>query len=74
MSEEKVIDLPGITTVPIPPAKILAMAAGQGLTDCVVIGWKAGEELYFASTTSDGPEVLWMLEKAKLELLQIGQE
>ncbi len=71
---DNVTEFPGITTAPIPAAKILAGASGQGLTDCIVIGWKKDGRLFFSSTTAEGSEVLWLLEQAKLELLEMGRE
>ena len=35
----------------------------------VVIGWSDEDRLYFASTTSSGPEMTWLLDNAKNWLL-----
>jgi hypothetical protein len=55
------------------PAKVLAEAAGESLSDCMVIGWTRDGEMYFSSTTSEGPEVLWLMEQAKFALLEMGR-
>jgi hypothetical protein len=69
-----VTDFPGTTRNPTPVPKILASAAGQRLQSVIVIGWKEDGEIYFASSDSDGAEVLWLMENAKLELLEAGRE
>lgn len=56
----------------VPPQRVLTAALGSGLTDAVVIGWDADGEFYFASSVTDGPEVLWLLEFAKRRLLDEG--
>lgn len=70
MSEDSnVIDLPVITTVDLPAHKILNGALQADLETVVVIGWSKDGELYFASTTADGAEVVWLFEVGKKELL-----
>lgn len=74
MSDENtVIDFTGTTTLDMPPSKILAKAAGAGLTDVVVVGWDKDGRLYFASSSGKGPEVAWLLDNAKIELLEAGR-
>lgn len=65
-----IIDLPVITTLDHEPDKILREATGKGLTDIVIMGWDKDGELYFASSTADGGEVLWLMEHAKKELME----
>lgn len=71
MSE--VVDFPGETVLPTPVPKVLARAAGSNLTDVVVLGWTKDGELYFASSSADGAEVLWVMEQAKHELMEMGR-
>lgn len=60
-----IIQFPGPTAAPIPPATILEKAAEREFTSIVVMGFTADGDLYAASSTSDGGEVLWMMERAK---------
>ena len=60
-----VVDFNGITTLDIPPVKILAKAAGAKLKICVVVGYDEDGEFYFASSVADSAEVVWMFEIAK---------
>ncbi len=61
-----------ITTLDIPVERILRKAQEAGLTTVVVMGWDENESLYFASSVSDGGEVLWLMEKCKRDLLDAG--
>ena len=68
---ENVVEFNGITTLDIPPTRILAKAAGAKLKTCVVVGWGEDGELYFASSVADGSEVVWLFEVAKKRLLEV---
>ena len=65
-----IIPLPVITTLDIPPERILAGAQKADLTAVVVIGINEDGE-YFASSIADGADVVWMLERVKLKLLRL---
>ncbi len=65
-----VTDFPGVSRNPTPVPKILASAAGQRLQSVVVVGMKEDRTLYFASSDSDGADVLWLMELAKWELME----
>ena len=67
----EVIIMEGVTRLDLPPERILESAITVGLTDAIVIGWYKEGELYFASSISGGADVLWLLEIAKKELLDI---
>jgi hypothetical protein len=71
---ENVTDFPGPTRHPTPVARVMALAAGAKLTSAVVIGWDENGELYFRSSESSGAEVGWLLDQAKLALLESGRE
>lgn len=58
-----------ITSLPIAVERVLAGAADANLVTCHIVGEDAEGNFYFASTTSDGPNVLWDLEVAKQRLL-----
>lgn len=67
----KVIELPCITKLDLPPERILENAKpliGEGV---VIIGWDKENQLYFASSIADGGEVLWLMELAKKQLFEV---
>ena len=67
-----VVTFPGITTLDLPPERIIQRAADAGLTDVVILGYDKDGEEWFASSTADGGEVLWLLERLKLQLLRVA--
>ena len=67
----KIVELPVITKLDIPVERILRRAQEADLESVVVIGFTADGDFWFSSTQADGGDVIWLLEKAKLELLQI---
>ena len=67
----EVINLDVVTTVDLPAEKVLVAAIAHDLKDVVVVGTREDGSLYFAGTSSDGPEVLWLLERAKRKLMDI---
>jgi hypothetical protein len=74
MSNDTVTEFPGVTKHATPVARVMALAAGAKLTSAVVIGWDQDGDLYFRSSESRGPDVLWLLEQAKRELLVARDE
>lgn len=52
------------------PDRIIAEAQERGLKEIVIIGTGEDGEEYFTSSVASGPDVLWMLERAKLKLLR----
>ena len=66
-----VVVLPVITTLDLPPERILTKALEADLERCFVIGRTKEGEFYFASTFSDGGTVIWDMEIAKKQLLEI---
>jgi hypothetical protein len=71
---DNVTTFPGVSRVTTPVPKILAAAAGARLEDVVVIGWRQDGEMYFASSQSNGAEVLWLLRQAEHELIGAHRE
>lgn len=63
-----IIPLNNITYLDIPIERVLDGAKNE-LDEAIVIGWDKSGEVYFASSISDGAEVNWLLDKAKLALL-----
>lgn len=66
-----VVELDTVTTIPVPAERILKKAMAEGLDTAVVIGWDKDGDFYLASSKPDGPDVLWLLEVAKKELLSV---
>jgi hypothetical protein len=70
MSKDNVINFPGVTRLRVDPDKVLGAAMGN-LESVVVVGYdKTGAE-YFAASDPSGPEVLWLLERAKTGLINV---
>lgn len=68
-----VVELGAVTRLDLPPDRVLEGAVGQ-LDAAFVVGWeKDSGELYMASSVADGGELLWLLEKAKKALLEVGE-
>ena len=68
-----VIPFTGITKLDLDPDIVLENNKGK-LEGVVILGYdKEGNE-YFASTYADGGDVLWLLERCKLNLLRIVDE
>lgn len=68
-----VVEFPGVTKLDLDPDRVLGAAVGE-LSSAIVIGYTKDGEEYFASSISNGPETLWLLERMKLKLLQIVEE
>jgi hypothetical protein len=66
-----VIDAPIVTRLLLNPERVLEAALGK-LSDVVIIGYTHDGEEYFASSEANGAEVVWLLERAKLQLLRMG--
>ena len=65
-----VIDLPVVTRLDIPPERILNKALAAELKEVMVIGTKEDGSLYFCASFGDGGNVLWLMERTKIELLK----
>jgi len=70
--QAQIIRWRGVTKLDLNPAQILEAASGK-LRAVIVIGYdKSGEE-YFESSMADGADVLWLLERCKLQLLRTDE-
>ena len=69
---DNVIPLGNITKLDLNPDIVLENTKGK-LDNFVIMGWDKEGELYFASTFSDGGNVLWIMEKSKQALLNAGE-
>lgn len=64
-----VVILPVVTKLDCPAERVLANL--PEMDGVVCIGWKKEDgSFYFASSIADGADVVWLLEKAKLELFK----
>lgn len=70
--KSKVTLFNGITRLDLPPDRILEGAIGK-LDSVVLLGYDKDGEEYFASSIADGSDVVWLIERAKLELLTITE-
>lgn len=68
---EKILEFRGLTTLDIPVPRTLKSAVKANLQCAVVIGYDNDGEFYFASSKSDGGYVLWLLETAKKQLMEV---
>lgn len=71
---DNVIDLPVITTLDLDPQRVLKWAAEADLEGVVVVGTTKDGQEYFASSISDGAEIVWHLERTKLKVLRLPDE
>jgi hypothetical protein len=64
----------GITRLDLPPQQVLDGASEAQLSGVVVLGYDAEGNDFYASSYADGGDVLWLLEKCKKRLLEMGDE
>lgn len=64
-----VVILPCTTKLDLSPERVLDAAKDQ-LETVVILGWDKDGKEYFASSCSDGADVVWLLERLKLQLLR----
>lgn len=65
----EVVILNCVTRLDLPPDRILDAAKGK-LESVAVIGWDKDGEAYYSTSLADGGDLLWLLEKFKLALLE----
>lgn len=71
--DSNVSQMNNISTMPLLPDQILCEAVDE-LETVVVLGYDREGDEYFASNISDGPEVVWLLERSKIALLAVTAE
>lgn len=69
---DKVVNIGCITRLDLPPDRVLDAAIGK-LEGVVIIGYDKDGSEYFASSISDGADVVWLMERAKKKLLEISE-
>lgn len=67
-----VIVLDVVTRLDIPAERVLKAALEHGLESVVICGHDKDGNEYFASSLADGADALWILERCKKKLLEIG--
>lgn len=63
-----------VSSVDIPPGRVLDRALAADLKDVVVIGTDKDGNFYFASSIAGAEPVVWLLERAKFKLMQIVRD
>lgn len=64
-----IVNLNTVTTLDIDPDRVIDSLKDADLEGVVVLGYTSDGEEYFASSYADGGDVLWLLERLKLQLL-----
>lgn len=62
-----------ITRLDIPADRVLESAMGQ-LKGVILAGYDEDGNLYTASSYADGADALWLVEKFKQRLMNVGEE
>lgn len=65
----RIIDFPGVPRH-ASAEQLIENAAQSQLAELVIIGYDRQGNLYMVGNLHDGPQVLFLLEQAKLQLLQ----
>lgn len=68
MSDDKIIDFSGCTTLDIPPERVIR-GAEQADLKCIIIIGETEDELYMATSMGRNADVIYLLEQAKHRLL-----
>ena len=71
MSAE-IVNLPVVTRLDLDPNRVLDSVPREGLKGVIVIAEEDDGGFYFAASMASGPENLWLMEQAKMRLLQMG--
>lgn len=70
----EIIELETVTSLDLPPERILRKAVEANLETVIVIGYDGDGNEYFAASSADGGGVVWALERAKMKLLRMADE
>lgn len=68
----KVIKLDILTRHDLDATRVLDGALDADLEGVVVMGYDKAGEHYFASSYADGGTILWLIEKLKQQLMEMG--
>jgi hypothetical protein len=72
--EDNIVDFPGGTLLDIPVDKVLEGAKEASLDQVVIIGSRSDGSTYLAFSTSDLYQILWFLENAKMDVLNMARD
>jgi len=73
MSKDNVIPLGGTTSIDLPANQVIEQTLDK-LESVVIIGYDKDGDEYFASSISDGADVMWLLERSKKKLMEIVEQ
>jgi hypothetical protein len=71
MASDNVVILPVVTSLSLPPERILNAALEADLDTVLVLGYDKAGNFYFAGSEASGPENVWLCEMGKHKLIQI---
>jgi hypothetical protein len=71
---DNIVNFTGVTRLDLPPERIAKALLKADLDTIVVCGFTQEGEFYFSSNRADAGSVIFLLEKAKLELFKICEE
>lgn len=63
-----------VTRLDVPVERVLSQAADADLESVVILGYGRDGTEYFNSSVADGGTVVWLMERAKLQLLRTGED
>lgn len=64
----EILNFTGSTRLDIDPNDVLEAAQGK-LSEVIIIGVDHDDHLYFASHTSSGPRINWLIDRVKAKLV-----
>ena len=65
----EVIVADSATSLDVPAERILKAALKAGVSRVVIVGYTEDGEEYFSASIASGETVLWLLERARIKLL-----
>ena len=69
MSDDNVVDFTGYTEGDVAVEKVLD-GAKEGIKGDVIVVGDGVDGLYFATSSGNAPRILWLLEQAKIALME----
>lgn len=67
---DNVVKFPGATLLDLEPDDILEEAKGK-LSKVLILGYTTEDDEFLAASFADGPTAIWLMERLKLQLLDI---
>lgn len=68
-----IIDYPGVTILPLEPAKVLEAAIAHDLSAVLIVGRQDSGDLYLSGSHSDIGEMLILIERAKVRFVSMAE-